>query len=87
MIVDDHQIVGEGTKNMIELEEDIQATYILNEQEAISQSSKTPFDIYLLDMNMPNYSGLDVAQNFFTYNQMQKSFSTQASNIYHNLIY
>jgi two-component system competent response regulator ComA len=62
LIVDDHQIVGEGTKNMIELEEDIQATYILNEQEAISQSSKTPFDIYLLDMNMPNYSGLDVAQ-------------------------
>ena len=35
LIVDDHQIVGEGTKNMIELEEDMQAEYILNEQEAL----------------------------------------------------
>ena len=35
LIVDDHQIVGEGTKSMIELEEDMQAEYILNEQEAL----------------------------------------------------
>ncbi|MDF9554823.1 response regulator transcription factor [Bacillus tropicus] len=62
LIVDDHQIVGEGTKSMIELEEDMQAEYILNEQEALIKSGATPFDVYLLDMNMPNCSGIELAQ-------------------------
>ncbi|MBL3427721.1 response regulator, partial [Klebsiella pneumoniae] len=62
LIVDDHQIVGEGTKSMIELEEDMQAEYILNEQEALIKSDATPFDVYLLDMNMPNCSGIELAQ-------------------------
>ncbi|MBS9802825.1 response regulator transcription factor [Bacillus toyonensis] len=62
LIVDDHQIVGEGTKSMIELEEDMQAEYILNEQEALMRSEFTPFDVYLLDMNMPNCSGIELAQ-------------------------
>lgn len=62
LIVDDHQIVGEGTKSMIELEEDMQAEYILNEQEALIKSEATPFDVYLLDMNMPNCSGIELAK-------------------------
>ncbi|MEC2078612.1 response regulator transcription factor [Metabacillus fastidiosus] len=62
LIVDDHQIVGEGTKNIIEQEADFKVTYLIDTEEALLLSKASPFDVYLLDMNMPNCSGLELSQ-------------------------
>nr|WP_235842931.1 response regulator transcription factor [Metabacillus fastidiosus] len=67
LIVDDHQIVGEGTKNIIEQEIDFNVTYLIDAEEALLLSKASPFDIYLLDMNMPNCSGLELSQLILTF--------------------
>lgn len=65
LIVDDHQMVGEGTKNMIEKEVDFDVTYVEDAWQAINMSHKELFDLYLLDINMPNVSGLEMSRHIF----------------------
>ncbi|APH06406.1 response regulator transcription factor [Bacillus weihaiensis] len=72
LIVDDHQLVGEGTKNMIEQETGFHVTYSMDIEEVIAKSKEEPFDVYLLDMNMPNCSGLELAQRIFKFHKEAK---------------
>lgn len=60
LIVDDHPIVLEGTKNLFNDSEDIEATvnadvYSIHQ---ILQEQHNPFDIYLIDINMPDQNGV-----------------------------
>lgn len=63
MIADDHSMIREGLKQLLELEEDFQ---VIEEAcdgvECLEKLSKITPDILLLDINMPNMNGLEVLQ-------------------------
>jgi DNA-binding NarL/FixJ family response regulator len=62
LIVDDHPIIREGLRKLLELEQDI---VVLGEagtgQQALEMSRTLQPDIVLLDINLPNLNGLQVA--------------------------
>ncbi|WP_047152348.1 response regulator transcription factor [Aneurinibacillus tyrosinisolvens] len=62
LLVDDHPSVGEGSKNMIEQEEDLQVTIVLSGTEALDILRKETFDLFLFDLHMPVISGLELTQ-------------------------
>ena len=63
LIADDHEVVRRGLKEILE---DALGKMAVCEaetgQEAISLAIKQPFDLVLLDINMPGRSGLEVLQ-------------------------
>lgn len=60
-IVDDHEIIREGLKMILQEESDIVVVgEAQNGAQAIDKIKKTECDIMLLDMNMPGRSGIDL---------------------------
>lgn len=61
LIVDDHSLVRQGLKQLIELEDDIRVIDLVGDgQEAIKKVKELKPDIVLLDINMPNMNGIEV---------------------------
>lgn len=61
LIADDHSMVREGLKQLVELEEDIiVVSQAGNGREAIEKIIEYKPDVVLLDINMPGMNGLDV---------------------------
>ncbi len=59
LIVDDHSLVRQGLKQLIELEKDINVVALAGDgEEAISKVQQFKPDIVLLDINMPNINGI-----------------------------
>src|SRR5262245_2319183 len=60
-IVDDHQIVRRGFRDMLEGELDISIAFeAASGEEAVQQLRESPCDILLLDLSLPRQSGVDV---------------------------
>ncbi|MDD3173053.1 MAG: response regulator transcription factor [Herbinix sp.] len=63
MIADDHSMVREGIKQLLELDGDIVVTTeASNGKQCIELLDETRTDVLLLDINMPNMNGLQVLQ-------------------------
>lgn len=62
LLVDDHPSVGEGTKTMIEQDDEMKVTVALSALEALDKVHSEPFDIILCDLNMPGISGLELTK-------------------------
>lgn len=61
MLADDHVLIREGIKQLLELEDDIRVVVQAgNGQEAIDMALKYDPDVILLDINMPKMNGIDV---------------------------
>lgn len=64
MIADDHSMIREGLKQLLELEGDFE---VIEEAcdgvECLEKLKKTTPDVLLLDINMPNMNGLEVLTN------------------------
>ena len=64
MIADDHSLIREGLKNLLELDGDIQ---VIAEAEdgvdCLAKLKKWTPDVLLLDINMPRKNGLEVLQS------------------------
>lgn len=61
VIADDHRIVSEGIKQLLELDGDIQVIgHSENGMECLDLVAKTNPDVLLLDINMPVLNGIDV---------------------------
>ena len=64
MIADDHSMIREGLKQLLELEGDFE---VIEEAcdgvECLEKLQKTIPDVLLLDINMPNMNGLEVLTN------------------------
>jgi two-component system invasion response regulator UvrY len=60
LLVDDHQIVRQGLKNLIELERDLEVTgEAASGIEALNLVRKNKYDIMVLDISMPDKNGVD----------------------------
>jgi len=63
MIADDHSMVREGIKQLLELEGDITVVAeVSNGKECLELLDEEKTDVLLLDINMPNMNGLQVLQ-------------------------
>jgi two-component system, NarL family, invasion response regulator UvrY len=60
LLVDDHSIVRQGLKNLIELEADLEVTGEASSGvEALNLVRKNTYDIIVLDISMPDKNGVD----------------------------
>ena len=60
MITDDHKMIREGIKQLLELNEDISVVGMASDgNECLSMLKEKEADVLLLDINMPNKNGLD----------------------------
>ena len=82
LIVDDNVEIGDMLKQYLELE-NIEVVVTNDGKQGLNLIQKNTFDKILLDMAMPEFSGLDVLENlksqFFT--NMNKIFILTASEI------
>ncbi len=61
IIVDDHKMIREGLKQLLELEDNISVVGMASDgEECLSLLKKEKADLLLLDINMPNKNGLDI---------------------------
>ncbi len=61
LIVDDHDIVREGVKQIVAETNDIQVGgEARTGSEAIAEARRTKFDVVVLDLNLPDRAGLEV---------------------------
>lgn len=60
LLVDDHQIVRQGLKNLIEFERDLEVTGEASSGlEALNLIRQNKYDIVVLDISMPDKNGVD----------------------------
>lgn len=60
LVVDDHQLLREGLKKILALEEDFEVIGCAdNGESALAMLKKTKPDIILMDVNMPKMNGID----------------------------
>lgn len=62
LIVDDHPAVGEGTKAIIEQENDIQANVIVDSERVLEEIKKEKYEVYLVDLYMPKLNGIELTK-------------------------
>lgn len=73
IIADDHKMVREGLKQLLELDGDIEVVAQASDGETcISLVNQYNPDILLLDINMPNMNGLQTLQSLKQVNEKQK---------------
>lgn len=64
MITDDHSMIREGLKNLLELDGDIEViAEAVDGQDCLAKLETVKPDVLLLDINMPVMNGLDVLKN------------------------
>lgn len=62
LIVDDHPLLGEGTRRLIDEEPDMQAVFVASAEAALDTMRSERFDLCLYDMNLPGMNGLELAR-------------------------
>lgn len=73
MIADDHKMVREGIRQLLELDGDIQVIAEADDgKQCIELLKKQKPDVLLLDINMPNMNGLEVLEKLKTQKIEQK---------------
>ncbi len=69
LIVDDHAVVRAGLKQILTATTDIQVTgEAKSGKEALEMAGRSYFDLILLDISMPDMSGLDVLKHLYSEN-------------------
>lgn len=64
LLVDDHAIIRQGLRNMIDLERDIEVTAEAGSgQEAIDLIRQQSFDVVVMDIAMPDKNGVDTIRD------------------------
>ena len=67
MVVDDQAILAEGIKSILETDETLEVVAIASDGfDALEKMSKTPADVVLMDIRMPNMNGVVATQRIKT---------------------
>ena len=76
MIADDHSMIREGLKQLLELEGDFEViAEACDGVECLEKLLTVKPDVLLLDINMPNMNGLEVLQKFLQWSTETITFS------------
>ncbi len=59
LIVDDHPIVRKGLRQIVSDEQDMAVAETGDAREALGMASANPFDVVVLDINLPGMSGIE----------------------------
>jgi DNA-binding NarL/FixJ family response regulator len=63
LIADDHGVVAEGLKHLVEAESDMQVVALVEDgREAVQQSRDLQPDVVLMDLSMPELNGADATR-------------------------
>ena len=63
LIADDHGVVAEGLKQLVEAESDMQVVALVGDgREAVQQARDTQPDVVLMDLSMPELNGADATR-------------------------
>lgn len=62
LLVDDHPLVMEGTKMILELEGDMKISLAYSADTVLEMVSKQPFDVMLFDLHIADINGIDLAK-------------------------
>src|SRR5947209_17857309 len=63
LIADDHGVVAEGLKDLIEAQHDLQVVGIVGDgREAVRMAKETSPDVVLMDLSMPELNGADATR-------------------------
>src|SRR5438552_19129700 len=63
LIADDHGVVAEGLKHLIEAQQDLQVVAIVGDgREAVRMAKETEPDVVLMNLSMPELSGADATR-------------------------
>jgi two-component system, NarL family, invasion response regulator UvrY len=60
LIVDDHPIVRRGLRDILKEEPDLDVSETADGREALNLISQQPFDLVVLDLDLPDINGLDL---------------------------
>jgi two-component system competent response regulator ComA len=67
LLVDDHPSVMEGTKMLLEQENDMKVSLAHSGEMALEVSLSQHFDVMLFDLHIPDISGIDLAKQVFRF--------------------
>jgi two-component system competent response regulator ComA len=62
LVVDDHNLVGEGTKLLLEQEKDFKVTFVNSSKKALEILLTHSFDVFIFDLIMPELNGQELAK-------------------------
>ncbi|MDR7000949.1 response regulator transcription factor [Neobacillus niacini] len=62
LLVDDHPLMGEGTKLILEKEEDIKVQFESSSLQALEKVKTQSFDVMLFDSQMPELDGFELTK-------------------------
>ncbi|MFV8826410.1 response regulator [Alkalihalobacterium sp. APHAB7] len=62
LVVDDHSIVGEGTKTILESEAGFSVDFFGSSVDIVDLIREKKYDVYLLDLHMPEISGIELTK-------------------------
>lgn len=68
LIVDDHPVVGTGTKAIIESEPDMKAEVVTDSEKITEVLKSKTYDVYLIDLYMPVMNGIELTKIILRYN-------------------
>lgn len=62
LIIDDHAVVREGVRRALELRDNFEIHQAATKQEALAQIARTNPTLLIVDINLPDGSGLEIVQ-------------------------
>lgn len=63
LLVDDHKIVGEGTKRLLEETGDLTVNYVSSGEAALKKIVESHYDLFIVDLHMPEMNGIELTQS------------------------
>lgn len=67
LLVDDHKIVGEGTKRLLGETGDLMIDYVSTGEAALLKMTTCLYDLYIVDLHMPQMNGIELTQSIKDY--------------------
>lgn len=88
LIVDDHEVVGEGTKKLLSMEPEFKVDFMMCSTEAAQLIKNRTYDIYIVDLNMANKNGIELTKDILEVHQEAKIliFTGHDINLYFNYL-